>query len=107
MDGYNKCLEINSLYLTHGSLQVLPWNSDTVIEKIDCWKGCRHITDFFQYIHAWNQGGIIISIYDISFTTIPVLQKNSKFERMTGCDYSLTIQKGQLIEWMAATGITN
>ena len=24
------------------------------------------ITDFIQYIHSWNQGGIIISNYDIS-----------------------------------------
>ena len=35
-------------------------------KKIDGWNWCRHVTDFFQYIHAWNQGGIIISIYDIS-----------------------------------------
>ena len=35
-------------------------------KKIDDWNWCRHVTDFFQYIHAWNQGGIIISIYDIS-----------------------------------------
>ena len=35
-------------------------------KKIDGWNWCRHATDFFQYIHAWNQGGIIISIYDIS-----------------------------------------
>ena len=42
----------------------------------------------------------------------PLLQilfckKSSKFERMTGCNYSLTIQKGPFIEWMAATGIRN
>ena len=34
-----------------------------------------------------NQGGIIISTYDI-----PVLQKHSKFERMRGCNY----KKGNL-----------
>ena len=26
----------------------------------------RHLTDFFQYMHGWNQEGIIISIYDVS-----------------------------------------
>ena len=40
-------------------------NDVTIIEKMDAWKWCRHITDYFQHMHAWNQGGIIISIYDI------------------------------------------
>ena len=48
--------------LTYGSLQVLPWGNDTTIEKMDGWQ----ITDFFQYTHVWNQGGIIINIYDTS-----------------------------------------
>ena len=52
--------------LTYGSLQVFPWKNDTIIEKMDGRKWCRHITDFFQYMYAWNQGGIIISVYDIS-----------------------------------------
>ena len=46
-------------------LQVLPWNNDSIIEKMDGWKWCRHITDWFEYTHTWNQEGIIISIYDI------------------------------------------
>ena len=32
---------------------------------MDGWKWCCHITDWFEYTHTWNQGGIIISIYDI------------------------------------------
>ena len=60
MDGY-KCCEINTVSLTYGSLQVLPWNNDSIIEKMDGWKWCRHITNFFQYMHTWNEGGIIIS----------------------------------------------
>ena len=39
--------------------------------------------------------------------TILVLQKNSKFERMSGCNYSFIIEKVPFIEWMAATGIAS
>ena len=39
--------------------------------------------------------------------TIPVLQRHSKFEGIYGSNYSLIIEKGLFIEWMAATGITN
>ena len=39
--------------------------------------------------------------------TILVLPKHSKFERMSGCNYSLIIEKGQFIKWMVATGIAN
>ena len=45
--------------LTYGSLQVLPWNNDTTIKKMNSCNWCRQITDFFKYIHSWNQGGII------------------------------------------------
>ena len=38
MDGCYKCCEINTVSLTYGSLQVLPWNNDTTIEKMD---GCN------------------------------------------------------------------
>ena len=41
---------------------MLPWNNDTIIEKTDGWIWCRHETAFFQYMHAWNQGGIIIIV---------------------------------------------
>ena len=50
MDGCSKCCEINTVSLTYGSLQVLPWNNDSVIEKMYGWKWCHHITDFFQYM---------------------------------------------------------
>ena len=46
--------------------KVLPWNYDTAIEKMDDCNRYHPITDFIQYIHSWNQGGIIISNYDIS-----------------------------------------
>ena len=66
MDGCSKCCEINTVSSTCGSLQVLTWNNDSIIEKMDGWKWCHHITDFFQYMHAWNQGCIKFIIYDIS-----------------------------------------
>ena len=37
--------------------------------------------------------------------TILVYQKRSKFERISGCDYSFIKEKGQFIEWMAKTGL--
>ena len=66
MDDCNKCCEIETVSLTYGSLQVLPWNSSTNREKINGPSSCRQITDFIQYIHSWNQEGIIIINYDIS-----------------------------------------
>ena len=66
MDGCYKCCEINTVSLTYGSLQLLQWNNDTTREKMDGCNRWRQITDFIQYIHSWNQGGIIISNYDIS-----------------------------------------
>ena len=38
---------------------------------------------------------------------IPVLQKHSKLERMSGCSYPFITEKGNIIEWMAATGLVN
>ena len=70
MDGCNKCCEINTVFLTCELSQVVPWNNDTVKEKMDGWKWCRHITDFFQCIHVWKQEGIIISI----IISMPLLQ---------------------------------
>ena len=40
-----------------------------------------------------------------SLATIPVLQKRSKFERMSGRNCSVITQKGKFIEWIAATGL--
>ena len=66
MDGCYKCCGRNTVCLTYELLQVLPWNNNTIIEKTDGCNRCRQITDFIQYIHSWNQGGIIINNYDIS-----------------------------------------
>ena len=60
MDGFKKCCEINTISLTCGFLQVRPWNNDIIMEKMDGWEWCCHKTNFFEYIHVWNQGGIII-----------------------------------------------
>ena len=66
MDGCYKCCEIGTVSLTYGSLQVLLGNNDTITQKMHGFNRCRQIADFIQYIHSWNQGGIIISKYDIS-----------------------------------------
>ena len=42
----------NTLYLTDGLLQVLLWNNDTTIEKMDGCNWFSQITDFFEYVHA-------------------------------------------------------
>ena len=66
MNGCYKFCKLNTMALIYGLLQVLLWNSDTSIEKMDRYDWCRQITDFFQYIHSSNEGSIIISNYDIS-----------------------------------------
>ena len=77
--------------LTYGSLQALPWKNDTIIEKMDGRKWCRHIRDFFQYMHAWIQGSVIICIY-ISLQQF-LFCKNSKFDWMSGGNCSFLIEK--------------
>ena len=75
------------------------------IEKTDAWKWCRHITYFFliyaclkpKRYHNWYLWYLL--------PTILVLQKRNKFDRISGCNYSFTIEKGQLIEWMAKIGL--
>ena len=75
MDGCNRCCEIDTVSLTYGSIQVLLWNNNTIIEKINGSNRCRQIVDFIQYVHYWNQGGIIIINYDISSLQL-LLYKN-------------------------------
>ena len=81
--------------LTYGSLQVLPWNNDTTTEKTDGCNWRRQITDFFQYIHHWNQESIIVNNYN----NIKNYNKHSKFERMRGCICSFILL---FIKWMTA-----
>ena len=88
MDGCNKYCKRDSVSLTYGSLQVLPWNNNTIIWKINGSNRCHQITDFIQYIHYWNQGVIIIINYDISFLQL-LLCKNIV----------------NLKEWVAAVGL--
>ena len=78
MDGCYNCCEINIVSLTYGSLQVLPWNNDSTIEKLDGCNRCCQITVFIWYITSWNQGGIIISNFDISLLLL-LFCKDSKF----------------------------
>ena len=47
MDSFSKCCEINTVILTYGSLQMLPWNNDFILEEMDGSKWCRHITATF------------------------------------------------------------
>ena len=112
MDDCSKCCEINTVSLICGSLQVLPWNNDSIIEKMDGWKWCHHITDFFQYMHAWNQGCIKIVIYDISLLqflfckntvnfrecvdAVHFYNKKGAYHRMDGCNWNceLALKKG-------------
>ena len=70
-DNCNRSCEIDTVSLKYGSLQVHPCNNNTIIEKINGSNRCRQITDFIQYIHFWNQGGITIINYDISL--VPLL----------------------------------
>ena len=44
IDSFSKCCEINAVSLTYGSLQILPWSNDFILEEIDGSKWCRHIT---------------------------------------------------------------
>ena len=69
------------------------------MKKTDGYKWWRHVTDFFRHIHALNQGGIIVSIYDISLVQF-LFCKNTK-ERMTGWNYSFIIENKPFIEMMA------
>ena len=112
LDDCSKCCEINTVSLIYGSFQVLPWSNDSIIEKMDGWKWCHHITDFFQYMHAWNQGCIKIVIYDISLLqflfckntanfkecvdAVLFYNKKGAYHRMDGCNWNceLALKKG-------------
>ena len=72
MDGCNNCCEIDTVSLTYGSLQVLLWNNNAIIEKINGSNICRQITGVIQYKHSWNQGCIIIINYDIYLLQLPL-----------------------------------
>ena len=52
MIGCKESCEINTVQLIYGSIQVLPWNNTTTIEKIDSCDWRRKLTDFFQYMHS-------------------------------------------------------
>ena len=65
MDGCNKSFGINRVSSAYGSLKVLPWNNDIIKEKMDVWKWCRDVTDFFQYMRTRSQSSMS-SIYNIS-----------------------------------------
>ena len=54
---------------------------------------------------AWNQGGIIISIYDIPLLHFLFCKTVSLKEWVAAIENSFTIEEGQFIEWMATTGL--
>ena len=65
MDGCSKCCEINTVSLTYGSLQVLPWNND--FHRKNVWLEMMSSYNRLLSIYAaWNQGYIKIIIHDIS-----------------------------------------
>ena len=97
MDDWYKCCEINTMSLTYGSLQVLLWNNDATIKKINSCNWCRQITDFFKYIHSWNQEGIIISNYDISSRQHLLCENTVNLKKILGCNCSFVIEKGSFI----------
>ena len=103
MDGCKKYCEIKTVSLTCGLLQVLPWNNDTIIEKMDGCNWCRNITNFFQYMQAWNQGGIkiIVSIPLLKWllfknivnlnewvAVITLYNRKRVIHRMDGCNWT-------------------
>ena len=102
----SKCCEINTVSLTYGALLLLPWNNDSTIEKMNGWKWCHHITDFFQYMHASNQACIKTVIYDISLLQF-LFCKNTAILKNALMQCSFIIKRGPIIVWMAATGIAN
>ena len=106
LDWCNKCCKIYTVPLTYRSLQVLPWNKNTIIEKIKGFNTCCQKTDLMQYIHSWNQGVIIIINYGISLLQL-LLCKNSKFKRMRDCNCSFIIEIGSFTKWVAAGRIAN
>ena len=46
MDDRNKCCDVDTVFLTYGWLQVLPWNNNTIIEKKYSSNRCRQLTDY-------------------------------------------------------------
>ena len=108
MDGCKKCCEISTISSTCGFLQVLLWNNYTIIEKMDSWEWCHHETNFFQYMHAWNQGGIIIIVRFLCYNScsektqwiwnnkwLQLLFYNRKrvTHRMDGCNWTCELTK--------------
>ena len=93
------------MFSTDESLQVLPRNNETIIEKNWC----------LEMMSSYNRLLLIYAclkprryhnwVLWYLLPTILVRQKRSKFERISGCDYSFIIEKGQFIEWMAKTGL--
>ena len=107
MNGRNKCCEINTVSLKYGSLQVHLWNNDASIEKMNNCNWCRQITDFFQYIHAWNQGGIIIINCDIFLLQFLFSAKTQYIWKNAWLQLLFYYRKRPFIEWLVATGIEN
>ena len=102
LQGY-KCCEIDTVSLTYGSLQVLPWNNITTIEKMDSCDWWSEIIHFFQYIHFWNQRDIISNsdifllqllfcknTVDLKEYTATTVLCNGKrvIHRMRGCNWN-------------------
>ena len=89
---------------TYESLQVLPQNNETIHRKNGCLEAISSYNRFFL-IYACLKPRRYHNWYLYLLPTIFVLEKRNKFDRISGCNYSFTIEKGQLIEWMAKIGL--
>ena len=70
---------------------------------MDGFNWCRLITDFFQYMHAWDQGGIIISSYDMCLLQF-LFYKNTVNLKECVTAFAVILL---FIEWMATTRIAS
>ena len=66
------------------------------IEKLDVCNRYYQITDFIQYIQSWNQGGIIISNYDISLLQLFLCQDIGNLKECVAAIVLLWLKKGHL-----------
>ena len=94
MDVCNKCCEINTVSSTFESLQVLPWNNETIIRKNECLEMMPSCDNKLLFLYACLKPRRYHNWYLwYLLATILALQKRSKSERMSGCNYSFTVKK--------------
>ena len=101
MDGFSKCCEIKTGFLTYESLQMLPWNNDFIIEKMVGRKWCRHITvtSFNICMPETKDVSKLLSLLKILFckttvnlkqcvASIALLEQKRVIPWMNGCNWN-------------------